>query len=233
MSTAKELHELQEIDLDIEQRTQALEQVKSQLGKDEDLAASRVALEAAKKKLVELEHQQKTGEWEISDLGAKIAVIEKKLYGGSMKNPRELMGFEQDLKLLKTQRGELEDKLLAVMMDVEDAQQDVRQKSGGFSVVEKGWKENQQKLSLEKERLETELTALEQKRKAMAGQIDSATLKLYEEIRLARQGRAVSKVVQGRCQGCRISLSMSDQQRARMGNELARCSNCGRILYLS
>lgn len=233
MSTAKELHELQEIDLDIEQRTQALEQVKSQLGKDEDLAASRAALDAAKKKLVELEHRQKTGEWEISDLAAKIAAIEKKLYGGSMKNPRELMGFEQDLKLLKTQRGELEDKLLTVMMDAEDAQQDVKQKSGEFSVVERGWKENQQKLSLEKERLETELTALEQKRKTIAGQIDSATLKLYEEIRLARQGRAVSKVVQGRCQGCRISLSMSDQQRARMGNELARCSNCGRILYLS
>src|SRR4030042_254392 len=232
MSTAKELHELQEVDLDIEQRTQALEQVKSQLGKDDDLSASRATLDAAKKKLVELEQQQKTGEWEISDLGAKIAAIEKKLYGGSMKNPRELMGFEQDLKLLKTQRGALEDKLLAVMMDAEDAQQDVKRKSGEFSVVERGWKENQQKLSLDKERLETEITALEQKRKAMAGQIDSATLKLYEEIRLARQGRAVSKVVQGRCQGCRISLSMSDQQRARMGNELARCSNCGRILYL-
>ena len=54
-----------------------------------------------------------------------------------------------------------------------------------------------------------------------------------KEIVLARPGRAVSKVVQGRCQGCRISISMSDQQRARMGNELARCSNCGRILYLS
>jgi predicted nucleic acid-binding Zn-ribbon protein len=99
--------------------------------------------------------------------------------------------------------------------------------------VERGWKENQQKLSIEKERLENELAALGQKRKTMAGQIDSAILRLYEEIRLARQGRAVSKVVQGRCQGCRISLSMSDQQRARMGNELARCSNCGRILYLS
>ena len=233
MSIAKELYELQEADLDIEQRTQALEQVKSQLGKDEDVAAARATLEAAKKKLIELEHQQKTGEWEISDLGAKIAAIEKKLYGGSMKNPRELMGFEQDLKLLKAQRGEREDKLLAVMMDVEDAQQDVKQKSSEFSVMEQGWKENQQKLSMNKEQLETELAGLGQKRKLLAEQTDSDTLKLYEEIRRARQGKAVSKVMQGRCQGCRISLSMSDQQRARMGNELARCSNCGRILYLS
>jgi predicted nucleic acid-binding Zn-ribbon protein len=233
MSAAKELYELQEIDLDIEQGTQALEQVKSQLGKDDDLAAVRAVLETAKKKLIELEHQQKTGEWEIADLGAKIAAIEKKLYGGSMKNPRELMGFEQDLKLLKTQRGEREDALLSVMMDVEDAQQDVKQRGSDFSVMEQGWKDNQQKLSNEKEQLGAELAVLEQKRKTIAGQIDSATLKLYEEIRLARQGRAVSKVMQGRCQGCRISLSMSDQQRARMGNELARCSNCGRILYLS
>ena len=52
MSTAKELHELQEVDLNIEQRTQALEQVKSQLGKDDDLAASRVALDTAKKHLL-------------------------------------------------------------------------------------------------------------------------------------------------------------------------------------
>ena len=233
MSTAKELYELQEVDLDIEQRTQALEQVKSQLGIDDDLTAARTALETARKKLAELEHQQKTGEWEISDLGAKIAAIEKKLYGGSMKNPRELMGFEQDLKLLKTQKGEREDRLLGVMLEVEAAQQEVKQKSEELSVVEQRWKENQQKLSQEKEELEAQLAELGGKRKLIAEQIDSATLKLYEEIRLARQGRAVSRVVQGRCQGCRISLSISDQQRARMGNELARCSNCGRILYLS
>lgn len=233
MSTAKELYELQEVDLDIEQKNQALEQVKDQLGKDEELAESHATLEAAKKRLTELEHKQKTGEWEISDLAAKIAEIEKKLYGGSLKNPRELMGFEQDLKLLKAQKGEREDALLAVMMDVEDMQQDVKQKSNQFSVMEQEWKGIQEGLSLEKERLETDLAGLEQRRKLMAGQIDSGTLKLYEEIRRARQGRAVAEVVQGRCQGCRISLSIADQQRARMGNELARCSNCGRILYLS
>jgi predicted nucleic acid-binding Zn-ribbon protein len=232
MSKAKQLHDLQEVDLGIEQKAQALEQVKVQLGKDDDLVAARASLDAAKKRLGELEHKQKAGEWDISDLTAKIATIEKKLYGGTVTNPRELMGFEQDLNLLKTQKGEREDKLLSIMLDVEAAQQDVKQKSAELSVIEQRWKENQQKLLQEKEELEALLAELEGKRKLIAEQIDSATLKLYEEIRLARQGRAVSRVVQGRCQGCRISLSMSDQQRARMGNELARCSNCGRILYL-
>jgi predicted nucleic acid-binding Zn-ribbon protein len=233
MNKAKQLHELQEVDLEIQHKAEVLTQVKSQLGKDDDLVAARSAIDTAKKHLADLEHQQKTEDWELDYLGSKIAAVEKKLYGGSMKNPRELTGFQQDLEMLKAQRGEREDKLLAIMMDVETAQQDVSRKSSEFAAVEKDWNENQQKLSNQQTELETELAKLEQKRELIVGQTDSASLRLYEEMRRARQGQAVAKVMQGRCQGCRISLPMSDQQRARMGHELVQCSNCGRILYLS
>jgi len=233
MNKAKQLYELQEVDLEIQHKAEVLTQVKSQLGRDDDLVAARSALDTAKKHLADLEHQQKTEDWELDDLGSKIAAVEKKLYGGSMKNPRELTGFQQDLEMLKAQRGEREDKLLAIMMDVETAQQDVSRKTSEFAALEKYWNENQQKLSHQQTELEAELAKLEQKRELIVGQTDSASLGLYEEMRWARQGLAVAKVMQGRCQGCRISLPMSDQQRARMGHELVQCSNCGRILYLS
>jgi predicted nucleic acid-binding Zn-ribbon protein len=233
MNKVKQLYELQEVDLEIQRKTEALAQVRSQLGKDDDLVAARSAYDMTKKHLADLEHQQKTEEWELSELGAKIAVVEKKLFGGSLKNPKELMAFQQDLDILKTQRGEREDKLLVLMMDVESSQQDVNLKKSDFERIEREWNENQQKLSQEKAKLETELADLEQKRNLLAGQIDSDSLSLYEEVRRVKQGQAVAKVMQGRCQGCRISLPVSDQQRARMGQELVQCSNCGRILYLS
>ena len=233
MNKAKQLYELQEVDLNIEHKTQALTQVRSQLGKDDDLVAARAALDSEKKRLVDLEHQQKTEEWELNELGAKISAVEKKLYGGSVKNPRELTPFQQDLEILKTQRGEREDKLLALMMDVESLQQNVSLKKSEFDKIEREWHENQQKLSQQQTELETELAQLQQEREMLASQIDSDSLGLYEEVRRAKQGQAVAKVMQGRCQGCRISLSVSDQQKARMGQELAQCSNCGRILYLS
>jgi predicted nucleic acid-binding Zn-ribbon protein len=233
MNKVKQLYELQEVDLEIQRKTEALAQVRSQLGKDDDLVAARSAYDTAKKSLSDLEHQQKTEEWELNELSAKIAVIEKKLYGGSVKNPRELTGFQQDLEILKTQRGEREDKLLALMMDVDASHQDVSLKKGDFEKIERDWKENQQQLSQQQAELDTELANLEQKRNLLAGQIDSDSLSLYEEVRRVKQGQAVAKVVQGRCQGCRISLPVSDQQRARMGQELVQCSNCGRILYLS
>ena len=233
MNKAKQLYELQEVDLDIEHKTQSLTQVKSQLGKDDDLVAARADLDSEKKRLADLEHQQKTSEWELNDLGSKISVVEKKLYGGSVKNPRELIPFQQDLEILKAQRSDQEDKLLALMMDVDSLQQDVVLKKSDFEKIERDWHENQQKLSNQQAELEAELAELKQKRDMLASQIDSASLNLYEEMRRAKQGHAVAKVMQGRCQGCRISLSVSDQQKARMGQELAQCSNCGRILYLS
>lgn len=233
MNKAKQLYELQEVDLDIEHKTQSLTQVKSQLGKDDVLVAARVALDSEKKRLADLEHQQKTDEWELNDLAAKVSVVEKKLFGGSMKNPKELMAFQQDLEILKTQRAEREDKLLSLMMDVDSLQQDIGLKKNDFEKVEREWHENQQKLANQQAELEAEMAELKQRRDMLASQIDSASLNLYEEMRRAKQGHAVAKVVQGRCQGCRISLSVSDQQKARMGQELAQCSNCGRILYLS
>jgi uncharacterized protein len=233
MNKAKQLYELQEVDLDIEHKTQALTQVKSQLGKDDDLVAARAALDSQKKRLAELERQQKTSEWELSELGSKISVVEKKLYGGSVKNPRELTPFQQDLEILKSQRAEREDKLLALMMDVDSLHQDIGLKKSDFEKMEREWRENQQKLSNQQAELETEVAQAKQKRDMLASEIDSASLDLYEEMRRAKQGQAVAKVMQGRCLGCRISLSVSDQQKARMGQELAQCSNCGRILYLS
>jgi predicted nucleic acid-binding Zn-ribbon protein len=233
MNKAKQLYELQEVDFDIKHKTQALTQVRSQLGKDDDLVAARAALESEKKRLVDLEHQQKTSEWELNELGSKISVVEKKLYGGSVKNPRELTPFQQDLEILKAQRAEREDKLLALMMDVDSLQQGVGLKKSDFEKIEREWRENQQKLSQQQTELEAELAQLQQTRNMLASEIDSASLDLYEEMRRAKQGQAVAKVMQGRCLGCRISLSVSDQQKARMGQELAQCSNCGRILYLS
>ena len=232
MSKAKQLYELQEIDIDIERKTEFLEQVNNQIGKDDDLVSARVALDGARKQLLELEHQQRTAEWAVDEIAGKISSEEKKLYEGSVKNPRELMNLQQEVELLKEKRSKREEELLTAMMEVETAQQDTVKQQSALEVMEREWEEAQKKLSREKEESEAELDALARKKSALTSRIETASLKTYEELRRVKQGLAVAKLVQGRCQGCRISLPMSDQQRARMGQKLATCSNCGRILFM-
>jgi predicted nucleic acid-binding Zn-ribbon protein len=97
--------------------------------------------------------------------------------------------------------------------------------------MERSWKEDQERIRKEIAGLEAAVAALEQNREPVVAQLDPASIGMYEELRKTKQGRAVAKVKQSTCQGCRISLPVSDQQRARIGQELAKCSNCGRILY--
>ena len=142
------------------------------------------------------------------------------------------MNLQHEIELLKERRREQEEQLLAIMMEVDTNQQGVALKRSELEVMERDWQADQERLSREQTDLEAELAMLEQKRGLLRGQTDLASLDSYEKLRQAKQGLAVAKVVQGRCEGCRISLPMSDQQRARAGHKLVACSNCGRILYM-
>ena len=74
-----------------------------------------------------------------------------------------------------------------------------------------------------------DLNNLSSQRKNLVADIDSEAIKIYERIN-SKKGFAIVKVEQGRCQGCRLSLPMSDLQRARSGI-IVQCSSCGMILY--
>jgi len=229
----RQLYELQEVDLEIEAKGEALARVESRLGEREALDEARAALSRERERLAELETSQRLGEGEVEDLRAKTALLEGKLYSGSVRNPKELTGLQEQVEHLKKRGRGQEDALLDIMTDVEAVQQRVNSKSRELERMEKSWREEQNSLSREQAELRAALATLEQRRKELIVRIDSASLELYQTLRVKRQGRAVAKVERGMCQGCRIVLPMTELQRARMGEEIVQCSSCERILYVS
>ncbi len=233
MSKGSELYELQETDLDIEAKREALYSVESRFGEREALLEARAAIEREQERLAELERNQRRGEWEVDDRRTRTALLEEKLYGGSVRSPKELASLQEQVEHLKRTRKTLEDSVLDIMARAEAAQIEVATGSKDLERIEKEWREEQEALSREKDELVGALATLEQKRKDIVSRIDSASLELYQSLRAKRQGRAVAKVEQGMCQGCRIILPMNELQRARMGQQLVQCSSCQRILYVS
>ena len=233
MSKGRQLYELQEVDLEIEAKKEALSNVQSRLGQSQALDEAHANLATQKNCVDELNASQRAGEWEVEDLRTKVAVVEEKLYGGTVKNPKELASLQEQAEHLKKRRREEEDRLLDIMTDVEEAQTNLATISQEVESLEKSWKEEQAELSREQDRLSTNLANLEQRRKDLGSRIDETSLRLYEELRTKKQGRAVAKVEQGMCQGCRIVLPVRELQRARASQELVQCGNCERILYVS
>jgi len=222
---------LQELDLDIESRQQALEQAVSQLGESQEVARVQNELSLKRHHLEELKHQHHSAEWEIDDLTSKINTLEQKLYDGSIKNPKELASLQHEIDGLKVKRDQLEDRALEVIDQVEVAEAGVAAIGSELKKMETEWQRQQQHLTADIERLKNILADLEHKRQLMLDRIDPKMLDLYQGLRKGK-GTAVAKVDQGTCRGCRISLPAIELQQARSGS-LVKCSSCGRILFLA
>jgi len=229
----RQLYELQEIDLEIDAKREALSEVMGRLGQSEVLDQVRLSLAGDEERLVELERSQREQEREVEDLRAKATDSEEKLYGGTVKNPKELASLQEQVVNLQRKMRERDDKTLDIMSQVDTMQQKVSLKRGEVAKIEEDWQAEQASLSQQQAELGAALATLEQKEKDLAARLDAASLELYQALRRKRQGRAVAKVEQGMCQGCRIALPMSELQRARIGQELVQCSSCERILYVS
>jgi predicted nucleic acid-binding Zn-ribbon protein len=233
MAIAAELYALQEIDSAIDAARATLVAVEEQLGETEELAAARAAVDEHRGALQALHDGQRDIEWQVDDARSHLAAVESKLYGGTVRNPKELAGLNDDANMLKGQLRRREDELLNHMVKVEEQETALRQAETALKELEGHWRGEQADLLGQKERLETELAELTGQRQDQAGRIDGRVVELYDLLRERRQGKAVAKVERGMCQGCRISLPMSVLQKARSGFDVVQCVSCERILYVS
>jgi len=233
MTIAADLYALQETDSAIEAAKASLVVVEEQLGESEELLAGHQAVEEGRAALEGISKQQRELEWQVDDLRSRVSGVEDKLYGGSVRNPKELASMQEEANILRGQLRRREDELLDLMVRVEERQAALREAEESLSEVEKRWQQEQKELASQKGKLEGELAGLEEKRRQQSGLIGAQVLVLYDNLWERRQGRAVVKVERGMCGGCRISLPMTVLQKARSGLDVVQCVSCERILYVS
>ena len=230
MSIARQLYQLQGVELEIESEEQALARSVGQLGESRVLAKAKARLSGVRQRLEQLEHEQHDAEWQIEDLEPKLAAARDSLYGGRISNPKELSSLQHEVEGLESRRNRLEEKALGIMERVELATAELASAGSELEALENVWRGEQQKLSLEIERLKGSLSELRRRRQLMLAGISTETVDFYDRLKV-QKGWAMARVEQGTCGGCRISLSTAELQRAR-GNRLVECSSCGRILFL-
>ncbi len=231
MSIARDLYQLQEVDTALEANLQAQKKVSAQIGESPLVLKAKAKLDEELKNLERLAAQQKSTEWEIDDLTAKIKDTEKKLYGGKIFNSKELGSLQQETDELKKRRSGLEDKSLGLMDELEALRKTIDSSKEELAKLQAQWQAQQKQFVVELMQLKAAQAVHETNRQQIAALIDAAALATYQELR-KRKGVAVAKVEQGICQGCRITLPNTDLQRAK-GGGVVRCSSCGRIIFLA
>ena len=231
MSIANQLFQLQEIDSGIESAEHAVTKITRELADDKLVREVQAWLDAARQRNAELNKAQRAIENEIADITAKLKSVEKDLYSGKGRSPKELTDLQREAEGLKVKRATLEEKELGILEESEDSNKKTSEATDKLKKVQLAQEELHKSLSVELERERATISGLADKKRLAASSLDSQTLTTYEGVR-KKHSNAVVKIAQGLCTGCRISLPVSELQKAKTG-ALTRCSSCGRILFLA
>lgn len=229
MSIAKQLYQLQAVDRALETSEHEQCQVTRQLEDNRAVLQARDELLKRQQHREALKQQLRSAEWALADIESKISTLSEEMYSGRIKNPKELSNLQHEMEGLKTRRDQMEDKALETMGQVETADASLAQQGRTLQDVETERQRQQQSLTARADELQAAITDLENQRQQMLARIDPPAVALYQKLK-GQKGRSVARVEQGICQGCRISLSTIELQRAKSG-ALVQCSSCGRILF--
>lgn len=232
MPQVTDIRTLQEIDDEAAALRAALDDVERRLRGSEELNEARRNAAALDAEMADVRRAQRRIEGDVEGLTSRIEPEEKRLYGGSVRNPKELQNIQHELSNLKEQRSKLEDQLLEVMTNLDRVEREQGQATRKLAQEEARWERDQGDLKHEALRLNDLITRADARREAQKLKINPRNLLVYEDVRRRRGGVAVSRVTGGNCGGCRVGIPEAVRKRAFGADQLAQCPNCERILYV-
>jgi predicted nucleic acid-binding Zn-ribbon protein len=147
-------------------------------------------------------------------------------------DPKQLQAIQHEIQTLDRRISDLEDEELAVMERLEEAQRSLDALAAELAAVEA---EGADALKA-RDAAAAEISGREQEaraeRDAVASELPSDLLALYERLRAQLGGVGVGALRQGRCGGCQLAVGSADLARmaAAPDDEVLRCEECNRIL---
>ena len=232
MVDIKALYELQLLDTEISEQESAIEDVRARLTDESEVIKARERLRRLEVQFEEVSGERRSVQVSVDQFSEKLKGVETRLYGGNITNPRELGAYEVERDMVQRQLSGEEDKLLELMVQFEDLQENRDKAGANLDTLESERAKNVKAWTVDEGRLVSELEAQSGVRSRMTLDIPPAALSTYEMLMKARDGFAVAMVERGACQGCRISLPTSVEQQTRISDAIVQCSSCHRILYV-
>ena len=231
MSRVSNLYRLQELDLEIRRCHDRIAEIDMQLADDEEVKTARSDLESKEKQLADARLANSSADHVVGSQRGKIENTEKTLYGGSVTNPKELEDLQLESESLKRYLDTLEDRLLEVMVALEEAELKHDQASQKLTqlIVRKSGENDL--LNADRLDLLSTIERTEIEREPALSNISAEDLKTYEKFRQRFGGIALALIHEGSCGVCGVDLARSIEQDIRSGNTLVYCEQCGRILY--
>ena len=199
---------------------------------DDRLQELEADLRIAQKQRDEIGRENNKLEGEIGLIRQKIEREEKRLFSGGFSNPKELSSLQAEVASLKKKQGTVEDSLLEVMEQGEQAQETLDRLERERNEASAESEELTRTVDDLTRDIDAQLAEHTKAREAIAPEIPEPLANMYETIRAQKGGIGAVALVAGTCEGCHTSLPSIEAKRIKTQGGLNRCENCRRILVV-
>jgi predicted nucleic acid-binding Zn-ribbon protein len=232
MSQPFKLYRLQQLDSQLDRTQARLAEIQIALGEAQELRQAEQTAKQAEAALQAARKFLQKSEETVKEQRIKIEITEAALYGGKVRNPKELQDLQNESAALKRYLNVLEDRELEAMLAEEEASATNLQAKIALELVQAKHASRQNDLMEEQGRLNKDVPRLGEERQAAASTVPADEMVLYETLRRQRRGLAVSLVKDKACTSCGTTLNAALLDAALTSGQLTRCDGCGRILYV-
>lgn len=229
MSRASTLLSLQQIDDRVAALTSDIAAVEASLRGDPELDRMRAAEAAAHEEHRNLGADARLAELEAASLQARIRDLDRRLYGGSVRNPAELIEMQRELEAMRERLSKAEDDALERMEQVDVSLAKLQNASAAVAARETQRSGAMEPMRARLASLNAERDVLNAERDAVRAEADPGDLSLYTRI-AAHRRPAVTGLAGEFCAGCHMPVSNEERRAVRTGAGLTQCANCDRIL---
>ena len=199
------------------------------LERDPEVASSTAALEAAETEQRSADSQLSVIERELSSVGERARALHRRLYGGSVRNPNELLEMQHELDGLTNRVKDLEDSAVDAMESAERAASTTDARRSDLEAARRRRDEAAGPLRERLESLQQDITADDAARQQLFDALPAPERALYTRV-AARHRPAVVSIAGDVCGGCHLPLSMEERRAVRAAERVVQCSSCDRIL---
>ena len=231
MTDMRLLFNLQQLDTQLDKDRARLAEIERILNDSTALKKANQRLTQANDRLTKAQLALKRAEQDVQEQQSKIDNNQRKLYGGSVKAPKELEDLQMEAGALNRQLSVLEDKQIEAMIAFEEAEAEKQASETNLETVTQQIADQNQDLTKEQATLSEKVNSVAAERQETASAFEQEILAQYEKLRQTRAGLAVTTVKDNSCAACGSMLTNAQAQAARSPSTIATCEMCGRILY--
>jgi predicted nucleic acid-binding Zn-ribbon protein len=180
----------------------------------------------------EVARRQRRVEDELAVVEHKLAVEQARLYGGTVSLIRELQAMQAEIDALKRRRSSLEDDVLEAMTEREPLDEEIAGLEAQRAALDERAGALRAAVAEAEAAIDAELEVEVAARGSAVDGIPAPVVSSYERLRTRLDGVGAARLVNGRCDGCHLSLSRTELSVAlkEPPDALLHCEQCGRIL---